>query len=84
MWIEADTLALSRRGVEPSLKKPPGVVYRAQPPCDPKTLGIRLDQRREIDAWIRSREVKCALPQRASALELDRTCKELFLNEFEA
>ena len=57
------------------------VVYQGQPPCDPKTLGVRLDQRREIDAWIRSREVKCALPQRASVLELDRTGKPLFLKE---
>jgi hypothetical protein len=31
-----------------------------------------------------SMEVKCALPKRASVLELDRTCKPLFLKENEA
>jgi len=54
------------------------VVYQGQPPCDPKPLGVHLDQRREIDAWIRGREVKCALPQRVSVLALDHTCKPLF------
>src|SRR5262249_21028756 len=29
------------------------VVDRREPPCDPKTVWVRLDQRREIDAWIR-------------------------------
>jgi hypothetical protein len=57
------------------------VVYQGQPPCDPKTLGVRLDQRREIDAWMRSREVKFVLPQLASVLERDHTCKSLFLKE---
>ena len=60
------------------------MVYQGQPPCDLKTLGVRLDQRYEINAWIRSREVKCALPQQASVLELDRTCKPLFLKQTEA
>ena len=60
------------------------VVYQRQPPCDPKTLGVRQDQQREIGAWIRSREVQCALPQRASVLELDYICKPLFLKENEA
>src|SRR5437899_4000559 len=55
------------------------VVYQRQPPCDPKTLGVRQDQRREIGAWIRSREVKCVLPQRASVPELDCIGKPLFL-----
>ena len=60
------------------------MIYQGQPPCDPKTLEIHLDQRRAIDAWIRSREVKFALPQRASVLELDRTYKPLFLKKTEA
>src|SRR3954452_15329600 len=82
--VEAMTLSVRRQGVQASLAKRSSVVYQGQPPCDPKTLGVRLDQRREIDAWIRSREVKCALPQRASVLELDRTSKLLFLKENEA
>ena len=60
------------------------MIYQGQPPCDPKTLEIYLDQRREIDAWIRSREVKFALPQRASVLELGRTCNPLFLKKTKA
>ena len=60
------------------------MVYQGQPPYDPKTLGVRLDQQRVIDAWIRSREVKFAWPQRASVWELDRTCKPLFLKKTEA
>jgi len=60
------------------------VVYQGQPPCDPKTLGVRLDQQREIDAWIRSREVQDALPQQASVLELGRTYNALFLHKIEA
>jgi hypothetical protein len=60
------------------------MLYQGQPPCDPKTLEVHLDQRRVIDAWIRSREVQCALPQRASVLELDRTWKPLFLKKTEA
>jgi len=60
------------------------VVYQGQPPCDPKTLGVRLYQRRELDAWIRGREVTCALPQQVSVLELGRTCKQLFLKQTEA
>src|SRR6266487_2290683 len=77
-------LSVRSRGVQASLAKMSSVVYQGQPPCDPKTLGVRLDQRREIDAWIRSREVQCALPQRASVLELDRTCNPLFLKRTEA
>ena len=60
------------------------VVYQGQPPCDPKTLGGRLDQQREIDVWIRSREVQDALPQQASVLELGRTYNALFLHKIEA
>jgi hypothetical protein len=60
------------------------VIYQGQPPCDPKTLGGRLDQRREIDAWRRSREVQDALPQQASVLELGRTYNTLFLHKIEA
>ena len=60
------------------------VVYQGQPPCDPKSLGVHLDQQREIDAWIRSREVKCTLPQRTSVPALDCACKSLFLNETKA
>ena len=60
------------------------MVYQGQPPCDPKTLEGHLDQRRAIDAWIRSREVTFALPQRASVLGLDRTGKPLFLKRTEA
>jgi hypothetical protein len=62
----------------------PVVVYQVQPPGDPKTLGALLDQRREIDAWIGSREVKYTLPQLVSVLELDRICNALFLHEIEA
>ena len=69
---------------KPLLAKMSSVVYQGQPPCDPKTLGVRLDQRREIDAWIRGREVTCALPQQVSVLELGRTCKPLFLKQTEA
>ena len=60
------------------------VVYQGQPPCDPTPLGVDLDQRREIDAWIRSREVKCVLPQRIPVLALDCACNPLFLNETKA
>src|SRR5438270_3918523 len=60
------------------------VVYRREPPCDPKTLWVRLDQRREIDAWIRSREVQAALPQQAAVPEPSRTCNALFLHKIEA
>ena len=38
LWIEAHTLALRKRGGQLSLQKPFGVVYRRQPPGDPKTL----------------------------------------------
>src|SRR6266516_644842 len=75
------TLSVRGRGVQASLSKRSCVVYPGQPPCDPKTLGLRLDQRREIDAWIRGREVTCALPQQVSVLELGRTCKPLFLKQ---
>jgi hypothetical protein len=78
------TLPGSGWGVQAPLEKLASVVYHRQPPCDPKTLGVRQDQRREIGAWIRGREVKCALPQRASVLELDCICKLLFLNENKA
>jgi hypothetical protein len=78
------TLPFNRRGVQAPLQNVSSVVDQSEPPCDPKTLGVRLDQRREIDAWIRSREVQCPLPQQALVLELNRTCKALFLYEIEA
>src|SRR2546430_9457165 len=84
IWVEAMTLSVRGRGVQAPLSKRSCVVYQGQPPCDPKTLEVRLDQRREIGAWIRSREVKCALPQRTSVLELECICKLLFLNENKA
>src|SRR6266446_5719321 len=84
IWVEAMTLSGRGRGVQASWSKRSCVVYQGQPPCDPKTLGVRLDQRREIDAWIRGREVTGALPQPVSVLELDRTCKPLFLKQTEA
>src|SRR4030095_3668376 len=84
IWVEAMTLSVRSRDVQASLVKRSSVVYQGQPPCDPKTLGVRLDQRREIDAWIRSREVQCALPQRASVLELGCICNPLFLKQTEA
>src|SRR5215470_12036622 len=59
-------------------------VDRREPPCDPKTWWVRLDQQREINAWIRSREVHDALPQQASVLELGRTYNALFLHKIEA
>src|SRR5215217_810612 len=82
--VEAMTLSVRRQGVQASLAKRSSVVYQGQPPCDPKTLGVRLDQRREIEAWIRGREVTGALPQQVSVLELGRTCKPLFLKQTEA
>src|SRR4029453_11533822 len=78
IWVDAMTLSVRGRGVQAPLSKMSSVVYQGQSPCDPKTLGVRLDQRREIDAWIRGREVKCALPQQVSVLALDHTCKPLF------
>jgi hypothetical protein len=78
------TLRVSARGVQTSMEKMSSVVYRREPSYDPKTLWLRLDQRREIDAWIRSREVKEALPQQASVLELGRTYNALFLHKIEA
>ena len=60
------------------------MIYQGQPPCDPKTLEVHLDQRRAIDAWIRSREVKGALPQRVSVLELGCISKSVFLYEKKA
>jgi len=47
-------------------------------------LWVRLDQRRAIDAGIRSREVQDALPQQASVLEPGRTYNALFLHKIEA
>src|SRR5512145_2470906 len=80
IWVKAMTLLVSGRSVEGPLYKRSFVVYQGQPPCDPKTLGVLLGQRREIDAWIRSREVQGALPQRGSVREPNRLCKPLFLN----
>src|SRR5438132_4554657 len=83
-WVEAMTLPIRGRGVQAPLSKRSCVVYQRQPPCDPKTLRVHLDQRREIGAWIRSREVKCVVPQRTSVLELECICKLLFLQENKA
>ena len=55
------------------LEKRSSVVSPRPPPCDPKTLGGRQDQRRAIGAWRRRREVKCVVPQRASVEEVTRT-----------
>src|SRR5262249_23551205 len=41
---------------------------------------LPMGQRREIEAWRRSRKGKCALPQRVSVREPNRICKPLFLN----
>jgi hypothetical protein len=60
------------------------MLEQGQPPCEPTTLEVQLDQRRALEAWIRSREVQCALPQRASVVELDCTCKSLFLKKTKA
>src|SRR5215813_6561670 len=84
IWGEAMTLSVRSRGVHAPLERRASMIYQGQPPCDAKTLEVHLDQQRAIDAWIRSREVKFALPQRASVLELDRTCKPLFLKKTEA
>jgi hypothetical protein len=78
------TLRVRSRGVQTTLQTMSSVGLRREPPCDPQTLGSLLDQRREIDAWIRSRGVTGALPQRVSVLELDRTCKALFLHKIVA
>jgi hypothetical protein len=54
LWIEADTLARSSRGGEPSLQKRSG---------EPKTLWRGTSHRREIRAWIRNWEVDSADPR---------------------
>jgi len=72
MSLEAMTVQASGGGVESPLKKTSTVLYRREPPCDPKPLGIPMDQRREIDAWMRNREVRDALRQ--SIPVLDRLC----------
>jgi len=78
--------SIGKRGECPDMlgKMMASVVYQGQPPCDPHSLGVHLDQRREIEAWIRSTEVKCTLPQQTSVPALDCVCKPLFLNETEA
>jgi hypothetical protein len=63
MYRKVITLQASTRGVESPLQKTSDVLYKRQPPCDPKPLGIRTDQRREISAWIRNREVRFSLGQ---------------------
>ena len=81
-WREADTLALSRRESEPSLHKPCGVVYKRQPPGDPKTLWRWMSPQREIRAWIRNREVDCAYPRYFQASEAMTPWKPLFFCVF--
>src|SRR4029453_5730713 len=84
LWGEAMTLAVRGRGVQAPLERMSSMIYPGQPPCDQKTLEAHLDQRRAIGRGICSREVKCALPQWASVLELVCTCKPLFLKKTEA
>ncbi len=69
MYRKGITLQANTRGVESPLKKTSDVLYKGQPPCDPKPLGIRMDQRREISAWMRNREVKYSLRQYVPVLE---------------
>jgi hypothetical protein len=77
-WIEADTLALSRREGELSLHKPEGMLYRGQPPGDLKTLWRWTSQQREIRAWIRSREVARAYPRHWQVSEVVTPWNPLF------
>jgi hypothetical protein len=80
--IEADTLALSRRGVEPSLKKSAGMVYRLKPPGDPKPLRRWTSQRRESRAWIRDREVESSQPPIFPVSDAVTSCDPLFFHPF--
>jgi len=45
------TLRGSARGVQTPVSKLSSGEYRREPPCAPKTWWVRLDQRREINAW---------------------------------
>jgi len=81
---EAMTLSVRARGVQTPRSKMSSVVGEGPPPWDPTTLGLHLEQRRAIDAWRRSREGHCALPQRIAVPELDCICQPLFLNELKA
>lgn len=56
MGIEARTLSRSGLGVELSLQKLRGMVYRSKPPGNPKTLLRWTSQQREIRARIRNME----------------------------
>src|SRR5207302_10865929 len=51
--VEAMTLRGSARGVQTPVSKLSSGEYRREPPYAPKTWWVRLDQRREINAWIR-------------------------------
>jgi len=73
-WWGPDTLGKMRSSVG----------YQGQPPWEPQPLRVHVDQRREIDAWIRSREVQWALPQRLSVPALDCACNPWCLNETKA
>jgi hypothetical protein len=53
-----------------------------QPPWDPKTLVIRLDQRREIRAWRRNREVASCHPQSLPVSAPLPSSKPLFFQGF--
>src|SRR5215213_9941592 len=83
IWVEALTLLVRGRGGQTSSQRRSSVVLQRELPCEPKTVGVLRGQRHEIDAWIRSREVKCALPQRVSVLELECICNLLFFKETE-
>ena len=78
----ANTVHASAGGVHSPLQKLRGVVYNGSPPCDPKTLVICKDQRREISAWIRTREVASFHPQCFPVLGTPRPWNFLFLQGF--
>jgi hypothetical protein len=80
MSLEAMTVQASGGGVESPLKKTSTVLDRREPPCDPKPLGIPLDQRREIDAWMRNREVRDSLRQSIPVLDSFRPYNRLLFN----
>src|SRR5882724_7631500 len=81
IWGAAMTLSVRGCGVQALWERMASMIYQGQPPCDPHTLEVHLDQRRAIDAWIRSREVKCALPQRASVLSRIGLANHCFLRK---
>jgi len=77
---EAMTVQASGGGVELPLKKTSTVLYRREPPCDPKPLGIPMDQRREVDAWMRNREVRDSLRQSIPVPDRLRLYNRLLFN----